>query len=191
MPSRASPEAVAASHNPGAAGAAADSSRDAAREDGKFIFDLTGIDLSARIAARDEIERYNPHRHEMSFLDAVVWTSPDRSRGVAVHQVRGDEFWVRGHFPEMPMYPGVLQIECGAQMACYLFNSRRQEPVVAAFLRIQDAAFRNKVGVGDTLYILCKDIKFGRRQFVCAVQGVVEDRIAFEATISGMAIANR
>ena len=183
MPSRASPEPMTASdtqQGPSATG-----------DEAKFIIDLTGIDLSARIADRAEIERWNPHRHEMSFLDAIVWTSPDRSRGIAVRTVRDDEFWVRGHFPDMAMYPGVLQIECGAQLACYLFNSRRQEPVVAAFLRIQDAAFRNRVAPGDTLYVLCKDIKFGRRQFVCAVQGVVGDKVAFEATISGMAIANR
>ena len=159
--------------------------------EGKPMFDLDGIDLAARVADRSEIERFNPHRHEMSFLDALVWASPDRSRGVAIKRVRDDEFWVRGHFPDMPLYPGVLQIECGAQLACYLFNSRRQEPVVAAFLRIQDAAFRNKVCPGDDLYILCADIKFGRRQFVCAVQGVVQDRVAFEATISGMSMANR
>lgn len=187
MPSRVSPEQADAVSDR----AQSPAQRDGVREDGKFIFDLSEIDLSARIASRDEIERWNPHRHEMSFLDSIVWTSPDRSRGVAVRQVRDDEFWVRGHFPGMSMYPGVLQIECGAQLACYLFNSRRQEPVVAAFLRIQDAAFRNKVSPGDTLYILCKDVKFGRRQFTCAVQGVVEDRVAFEATISGMAMASR
>jgi len=190
MPSRASPEAVTASNS--TLGTVGHSGPDTARApDRKFIFDLTGIDLSARIADKAEIERHNPHRHEMSFLDAIVWTSPDRSRGIAMRTVRSDEFWVRGHCTEMAMYPGVLQIECGAQMACYLFNARRQEPVVAAFLRIQDAAFRNKVSPGDTLYILCKDIKFGRRNFTCAIQGVVEDRVAFEATISGMSVSNR
>lgn len=183
MSSRVSPEAVAASGSQQAPVGNADEAR--------FLFDLSGIDLSARVADRAEIERWNPHRHEMSFLDGIVWTSPDRARGVAVREVRDDEFWVRGHFPDMAMYPGVLQIECGAQLACYLFNSRRQEPVVAAFLRIQDAAFRNRVAPGDTLYILCKDIKFGRRQFTCAVQGVVGDRVAFEATISGMAMSSR
>lgn len=190
MPSRASPEAVTAS-NSSVAGGGASASEASRAQESKFLFDLSGIDLSARVADKAEIERWNPHRHEMSFLDAIVWTSPDRSRGVAMRTVRSDEFWVRGHFPEMAMYPGVLQIECGAQMACYLFNSRRQEPVVAAFLRIQDAAFRNKVSPGDTLYILCQDIKFGRRNFTCAIQGVVEDRVAFEATISGMSVANR
>lgn len=157
----------------------------------KFIFDLTGIDLNARIADRAEIARWNPHRHEMALLDAIVWTSPDRSKGVAVLDIRDDEWWVRGHFPDKALYPGVLQIECGAQLACYLFNSRRQEPVIAAFLRIQEAAFRSMVEPGDTLHILCQDIKFGRRKFVCGIQGIVGSRIAFEATISGMSMAGR
>ena len=125
----------------------------------------------------------------MSFLDSTS-DSPDR-RAASPYARSATTSSGSGATSECRCTPGVLQIECGAQLACYLFNSRRQEPVVAAFLRIQDAAFRNKVSPGDTLYILCKDVKFGRRQFTCAVQGVVEDRVAFEATISGMAMASR
>ncbi|MCA9287362.1 MAG: beta-hydroxyacyl-ACP dehydratase [Phycisphaerales bacterium] len=181
-------QALASDRRPGEVAAPTDG---ADGGEGRFIFDLTGIDLSARIADRAEIARWNPHRHEMALLDAIVWTSPDRSKGVAVLDIRGDEWWVRGHFPDKALYPGVLQIECGAQLACYLFNSRRQEPVIAAFLRIQEAAFRSMVEPGDTLHILCQDIKFGRRKFVCGIQGIVGSRIAFEATISGMSMAGR
>ncbi len=154
----------------------------------KLLFDISGIDLQAVRLNRDGLARWNPHRGDMALLDAVVWENDDHSQGLAVKRVRDDEFWVPGHFPGQPMMPGVLQVECGAQLACYLFNVKKGEPTLAAFLRIENAAFRSMVVPGDDLYILCRDVKRNRRRFVCDIQGVVRDRIAFEALITGMAM---
>ena len=78
-------------------------------------------------------------------------------------------------------------VEAGAQMACYLYNIRRPEPKVIAFLRIEDCAFRSMVTPGDDLHILANEIKIGRRRFISDVQGVVgKDRIAFDARVTGM-----
>lgn len=152
----------------------------------KVIFDLEGIDLSARIADRREIERWNPHRDAMALLDAIVWIAPDFTRGVALKQVRHDEFWVPGHFPGRPILPGVLMIEAAAQLACYIFMTRRSRPGMAAFLRIEHAVFRNMVVPGDDLYILCKQVKHHRKRFISDVQGIADGRIAFEGQISGI-----
>jgi 3-hydroxyacyl-[acyl-carrier-protein] dehydratase len=160
--------------------------QDAARA--RLLFELDGVDLSRKALSRDELEQWNPHRGDMSLLDGIVWSSADKSRCVAVKHVRDDEFWVAGHFPSLPMMPGVLMIEAGAQAACYLFNVRRGKRVLAAFLRIEDASFRSSVHPGDTLHILCQEVKLGRRRFISDIQGVVGDRIAFEARISGMAL---
>src|SRR5689334_15741517 len=111
----------------------------------KPLLDLSGVDLTRRLAGRDEIAKLNPHRGVMALVDWVVWTSKDYRQGVALKQVRNDEFWVAGHFPARPMFPGVLMIEAGAQMACYLYNIRQPEPKLVAFLRIEDASFRNMV----------------------------------------------
>lgn len=161
----------------------------AAKGVSRTLFDLSGIDLSARIADRTEIERINPHRGSMALLDWIVWHTPDCTRIVGLKQIRSDEFWVAGHFPGKAMLPGVLMIEIGAQLACYAYNSRRREPNVCAFLRIENAAFRAMVQPGDDLYVLAQEVKFGRRQFECDLQGIVGDRVAFDARISGMSIA--
>ena len=82
--------------------------------------------------------------------------------------------------------PGVLLVEAGAQIACYLYNRRRPEPKTVAFLRIQDAAFRSMVEPGDDLFVLCREVRFGRRNFKSDIQGMVGDRVCFDARITGM-----
>lgn len=154
-----------------------------------LLFDLSGIDLNRIIVSRQALEAINPHRGCMALLDGIVWENPEHTRGVAVKKVRSDEFWVEGHFPSRPMLPGVLMIEAGAQLAVYLYNIRFAEPGLAAFTRIEDAVFRSPVEPGQTLYLLCEEMRFGPRRFVSNIQGVVDDRIAFEASITGMRVA--
>lgn len=153
-----------------------------------LLFDLSGIDLGARIADKAEIAKWNPHRGNMAFLDSVVWVAEDYSRAIGLRQVRADEFWVAGHFPDKPMYPGVFQIETAAQLACFVFARRKDKPTLAAFLRIENCSFRSMVEPGDDLFILLQDVKFHRKRFIVDVQGVVGTRVTFECQISGMAM---
>ena len=158
---------------------------------GAALFDVSQIDVSARVCGKEGIHEWIPHRGDMSLLDAVVYTGPGYKEVVGLKQVREGEVWIPGHFPDLPLLPGVFMVEAAAQLMCWMFNVRRGEPSPAAFLRITDCSFRNSVTVGDDLYILSKEVKFGGRGYVAAVQGIIEGKIAFEAELRGMVLPER
>jgi 3-hydroxyacyl-[acyl-carrier-protein] dehydratase len=152
----------------------------------KPIIDLSAMDLAARIHGKAEIERFIPHRGQMSLVDWIVWTTPDFRAGVGLKHVRTDEFWVPGHFPGKALMPGVLMIEAAAQFGCYLYNRRLSAVQLMAFVRIEEASFRLPVVPGDDLFLLATEVKYGRRRFVSNIQGVVDGRVTFDARIAGM-----
>lgn len=154
----------------------------------QMVFDFTGLDPRRCQFDRAAIGLMNPHRHEMALLDRIVWTSDDFTRAVAAWNVRPDEFWVRGHFPKKALVPGVLQIEAGAQLAAFVYNKREPQPRLCAFTRIDHCSFRAQVQPGDELIILCREIKRRSRQFISAIQGWVNGKMAYEAEIEGLRI---
>lgn len=68
-----------------------------------------------------------PHGNEFRFLDRLTRLDPGRS-GAGEYRVRGDEPFLRGHFPGEPLMPGVLLVESAAQLAGVVAQSDPQIP---------------------------------------------------------------
>ncbi|TVQ30617.1 MAG: hypothetical protein EA376_12215 [Phycisphaeraceae bacterium] len=154
----------------------------------QFLIDLETLDLQKKILTREDLERWNPHRGPIAQLDGVIWHSEGYDAGVAVKHVRDDEFWVEGHFPDRALMPGILMVEAGAQLISFLFYSRRGEPCIAGFTRIDNTVFRAPVVPGDNLYLICREVKYSPRRFISDVQGVVNGKLVFESRVTGMVL---
>ena len=68
-----------------------------------------------------------PHGPEFCFVDRLTALEPG-VRGASEYTVRGDEPFLRGHFPGDPMMPGVLLVEAAAQLAGIVAQSDPQHP---------------------------------------------------------------
>jgi 3-hydroxyacyl-[acyl-carrier-protein] dehydratase len=105
---------------------------------------------------RAEIESILPHRDPFLLLDEVLELEPGR-RVVARREVRADDFWVPGHFPERAVMPGVLIVEAMAQAgAVAVLIEEENRGKIAFFAGIDDCRFKRIVSPGDTLTLACE-----------------------------------
>jgi 3-hydroxyacyl-[acyl-carrier-protein] dehydratase len=153
-------------------------------------FDLSKMDLTREAVPLEEIRRLVPHRHEFALLDGIVHYDPQTSDAIGYHDVKKDAFWVRGHIPGDPIFPGALMIEAGAQLSSFCFG--KKVGVLGdrffAFGAIDKVKFRNVVRPGQRLWVLCKQMAFDRRYARFAIQGIAEGAICFEGQILGIAM---
>ncbi|MFQ5654791.1 MAG: 3-hydroxyacyl-ACP dehydratase FabZ family protein, partial [Planctomycetota bacterium] len=119
----------------------------------KPLFDLDLVDLSATVFARQHIRQRIAQRAEMEMIDRIVLFEPERGRIAGVKEVRKEEFWVAGHFPGRPLFPGVLMIEAAGQLCSFYFAQVGGADTVIAFAAADNVRFRGVVTPGDTLVI--------------------------------------
>ncbi|MGA2279064.1 MAG: 3-hydroxyacyl-ACP dehydratase FabZ family protein [Verrucomicrobiota bacterium] len=80
-----------------------------------------------------------PHGPEFRFIDRLISLTPGKE-GVGEYRVRGDEPFLRGHFPGEPIFPGVLLVEAAAQLAGVVAQS---DPKIPPLAGLKLTAMRN------------------------------------------------
>jgi 3-hydroxyacyl-[acyl-carrier-protein] dehydratase len=80
-----------------------------------------------------------PHGAEFRFIDHLTDLNPGHS-GTGEYTVRGDEPFLRGHFPGEPLFPGVLLVEAAAQLAGVVAQS---DPNIPPLKNLKLTALRN------------------------------------------------
>lgn len=130
---------------------------------------------------KEAIMKILPHRDHMLLLDEV-----ENMDGMAVgrYTVRGDEFFLQGHFPGNPIVPGVILCEIMAQSACVLLEDVMEEGKLPVYTGLDKVRFRSPVRPGDAIETNCR-IKRAKPPFYFA-EGTLKvgDRVAVTAEFS-------
>ena len=130
---------------------------------------------------REEIMKILPHRENMLLLDDV-----EMNDGTATghYTVRGDEFFLKCHFPDNPIVPGVILCEILAQSACILMQDAMSEGKLPVYTGLNNVKFRSPVKPGDTVETQCH-IKRAKHPLYFAEGTVhVGDRLCVSAEFS-------
>ena len=130
---------------------------------------------------RDEIKQVLPHREPMLLLDEAYKNEDGTSTGK--YTVRGDEFFLQGHFPDNPIVPGVILCEMAAQSSCMLMADAVKGKTTL-YAGMNNVKFKNPVRPGDTVEFTCEHIRsMGPFHFIKAV-GKTGGKIAMSGEFS-------
>ncbi len=105
---------------------------------------------------REELKTILPHREPMLLLDEA---SVFKDNAIGSYYVRGDEFFLQGHFPNQPVVPGVILCEILAQTACVLMKDSVLKGQIPLYTGIEKVRFRAPVHPGDQIYTECRIVR--------------------------------
>ena len=130
---------------------------------------------------RNELEGLLPHRGGMLLLDSAE-AADGEAHGCL--RIRGDEWFLQGHFPGNPVVPGVVLCEILAQSVCVLLAGQMEQGKTPMYTGLNNVRFKSPVRPGDLFETRCRITKTKKPFFFAEGEGYVGDRLCVKAEFS-------
>jgi 3-hydroxyacyl-[acyl-carrier-protein] dehydratase len=151
--------------------------------------------LYRELARDDKIQRILeliPQKKPFRFIDRIIELDSDRAMGQ--YTFRHDEWFYQGHFPDQPITPGVILVECMAQigivaMALHLMLEEDKVPheFTTLFQDVQ-IEFLQTVLPGDTVTVKVEKLFWRRNKIKAKVDLYKGDQLAASGTLAGIGV---
>jgi 3-hydroxyacyl-[acyl-carrier-protein] dehydratase len=136
---------------------------------------------------KDAIMKILPHRDDMLLIDEAELGG---GKAHGKYKVRGDEWFLRGHFPGNPVVPGVILCEILAQSACILLADLDLNGATPMYTGIDKARFKTPVRPGDTIETECSLTKARPPFYLAEGKATVNGKLCLKAEFSFAVVAN-
>ena len=141
-----------------------------------------------------EIQKILPHRFPFLLVDRITALTPGESIEGFKNITIGEQIF-QGHFPDHPIYPGVMIIEgmaqAGGVLAFKSMDEEKQEDTkekVVYFMSIDNCKFRSPVKPGDQLVYKLSVLKHRGNIWVLDAKAYVDDKLVAEAELKAMIV---
>lgn len=137
-----------------------------------------------------EIAKILPHRYPFLLVDRIIYLNLEENVIIGQKNVTVNEQFFQGHFPGVPIMPGVLILEALAQTGGILVHKKGHCEKIAVLLNINNAKFRKPVVPGDVLTLHATGLHLSNKGGRIMAKAMVNEQLAVEAEI-GFALVDK
>ncbi len=143
-----------------------------------------GDSLPPPIFNAKDIERILPHRYPFLLVDRILQINLEENEILGLKNVTVNEPFFQGHFPGVPIMPGVLILEALAQTGGILVHQKGYTKKIAVLLNVSNAKFRKPVLPGDGLLLHAKGLHVSGNGGKIKAKAMIGQVLAVEAELS-------
>lgn len=130
---------------------------------------------------KDEIKTILPHREPMLLVEEL---EQDGEFALGKYRVKGDEWFLQGHFPDAPVVPGVILCEILAQTVGILLRDKLEVGQIPMYTSMKEVRFKAPVKPGDLFQTKCRITRAKHPFYFAEGEGYVGDTLCVKSTFS-------